>query len=124
MSGALPTDYVSPYTSTGLVRELADTMKCGIPTHPDWPETLSCSLVSMMMGKSRYIENVLGTIYSNHMVIVIGSSGISYKTVPLKKWMRPSRRHAGLLLNPARVRVEYQPLGVVGIIVPWIPEVL
>lgn len=37
----------------------------------------------------------------------------------LKGWMRPERRHPGLLLAPARVEVHYQPLGVVGIMVPW-----
>ena len=33
--------------------------------------------------------------------------------------MRPSRRKVGTAFQPARARVEYQPLGVVGIIVPW-----
>ncbi len=44
---------------------------------------------------------------------------INYTIKRLKKWMKPSRRHAGLLLSPATVRVEYQPLGVIGIMVPW-----
>ncbi|MGF1691702.1 coniferyl aldehyde dehydrogenase [Photobacterium kagoshimensis] len=44
---------------------------------------------------------------------------INYTIKRLKKWMKPSRRHAGLLLAPAKVEVIYQPLGVVGIIVPW-----
>lgn len=44
---------------------------------------------------------------------------IKYTIKQLKKWMKPSRRHAGLLLAPAKVEVIYQPLGVVGIIVPW-----
>nr|WP_268967866.1 aldehyde dehydrogenase family protein [Veronia nyctiphanis] len=37
----------------------------------------------------------------------------------LKKWMKPSRRFSGLLFLPATTKVQYQPLGVVGIIVPW-----
>lgn len=44
---------------------------------------------------------------------------ISYSYRKLKKWMRPERRSAGLLLAPASIKVHYQPLGVVGIIVPW-----
>lgn len=44
---------------------------------------------------------------------------INYTLKHLKKWMRPSRRHAGLLLSPAKVEVQYQALGVIGIIVPW-----
>ena len=46
-------------------------------------------------------------------------AGINYALKNLKKWMRPSRRHAGLLLAPSRVKVHYQPLGVVGVITPW-----
>lgn len=37
----------------------------------------------------------------------------------LKQWMKPSRRRVGLAFQPASARVVYQPLGVVGIIVPW-----
>lgn len=37
----------------------------------------------------------------------------------LKKWMKPSRRSAGLVFFPAKVAVHYQPLGVIGIVVPW-----
>lgn len=44
---------------------------------------------------------------------------INYTIKHLKKWMKPQRRHAGLLLSPAKVTVHYQPLGVIGIMVPW-----
>jgi coniferyl-aldehyde dehydrogenase len=46
-------------------------------------------------------------------------NSIKFISGKLKKWMRPSKRHAGLLLAPSKVEVQYQPLGVVGIIVPW-----
>ncbi|WP_299808296.1 coniferyl aldehyde dehydrogenase [uncultured Shewanella sp.] len=46
-------------------------------------------------------------------------NNINYSLKHLKKWMKPSSRHAGLLLSPAKIKVHYQPLGVVGIIVPW-----
>ncbi|WP_194756417.1 coniferyl aldehyde dehydrogenase [Aliidiomarina indica] len=45
--------------------------------------------------------------------------GIKYAKKRIKRWMRPSRRAVGLAFQPAKARVEYQPLGVVGIIVPW-----
>ncbi|WP_028025769.1 coniferyl aldehyde dehydrogenase [Enterovibrio calviensis] len=44
---------------------------------------------------------------------------LRYTKRKLKRWMKPSRRSAGLLLAPAKVEIHYQPLGVVGIIVPW-----
>ncbi len=44
---------------------------------------------------------------------------LNYALKHLKKWMKPSRRHAGLMLTPSSVTVHYQPLGVVGVITPW-----
>lgn len=46
-------------------------------------------------------------------------NNINYTIKHLKAWMKPSKRHAGLLLSPSKVSVHYQPLGVIGIIVPW-----
>lgn len=44
---------------------------------------------------------------------------INHTLKQLKKWMKPSRRHSGLMLFPSKVAVHYQPLGVVGVITPW-----
>lgn len=45
--------------------------------------------------------------------------GIHYASRHLKRWMKPSRRSVGMAFQPASAKVVYQPLGVVGIIVPW-----
>ncbi|MGK8440116.1 coniferyl aldehyde dehydrogenase [Ectopseudomonas hydrolytica] len=45
--------------------------------------------------------------------------GIHYASRRIRKWMKPSRRSVGLQFMPAAAKVVYQPLGVVGIIVPW-----
>jgi coniferyl-aldehyde dehydrogenase len=44
---------------------------------------------------------------------------IHYARRHLKKWMRASRRHVGMAFQPASAKVIYQPLGVIGVIVPW-----
>ena len=44
---------------------------------------------------------------------------IDYTLKHLKRWMKPSSRTAGIMFQPASAKVMYQPLGVVGIIVPW-----
>ena len=44
---------------------------------------------------------------------------INYTLKNLKKWMKSSKRHAGLMLAPSTVTVHYQPLGIVGVITPW-----
>ncbi|SNS19115.1 coniferyl aldehyde dehydrogenase [Tropicimonas sediminicola] len=37
----------------------------------------------------------------------------------LRGWMRPERRRVGLLMQPGRAELRYQPLGVVGILSAW-----
>ena len=46
-------------------------------------------------------------------------SSLKYMRKNLRAWMRPRSRHAGLAFTPAKVRVELQPRGVVGVISPW-----
>lgn len=45
--------------------------------------------------------------------------GVKYYTKNVRKWMRPEKRHVSALQMPASAKVYYQPLGVVGVIVPW-----
>jgi coniferyl-aldehyde dehydrogenase len=51
--------------------------------------------------------------------LVSVTNGIQYLLKHLARWMRPQRRHVALEFAPAKARIEYQPLGVVGIISPW-----
>ncbi|NMP30998.1 coniferyl aldehyde dehydrogenase [Thalassotalea sp. M1531] len=44
---------------------------------------------------------------------------IDYSIAHIKKWMKPSKRSVGVLFQPAKAYVMYQPLGVIGIITPW-----
>jgi coniferyl-aldehyde dehydrogenase len=44
---------------------------------------------------------------------------IDHLLAHLRRWMRPSRRRPELLFSTNRATVEYQPKGVVGIVVPW-----
>jgi coniferyl-aldehyde dehydrogenase len=45
--------------------------------------------------------------------------GIHYASQHLKGWMKASKRKVGVAFQPAAAKVIYQPLGVVGVIVPW-----
>lgn len=44
---------------------------------------------------------------------------IEYSKKRIKKWMKVQKRKVPMTLMPASVNVMYQPLGVVGIVVPW-----
>ncbi|MDZ7904085.1 MAG: aldehyde dehydrogenase family protein [Rheinheimera sp.] len=46
-------------------------------------------------------------------------NNISDAISKLGRWMKPSKRHVSILFQPASNQVVYQPLGVVGVIVPW-----
>lgn len=51
--------------------------------------------------------------------ILTSIAGINYSIGRLKKWMKPRRKHIGILFQPASGQVMYQPVGIIGIIVPW-----
>ena len=57
--------------------------------------------------ETRLLEVLGPTLEANHAIR------------KLRKWMRPRRRHTELLFATNAAWVEYQPKGVVGIIVPW-----
>lgn len=45
--------------------------------------------------------------------------GIAYYRKRLRRFMKPQKRHVPPMLMPASVYVQLQPVGVVGIVVPW-----
>lgn len=87
------------YTSSGLMLALSKIMHTGVPTHNDWAEILACLIIGLMTGMSRFISNAYGDLYANVFCIYIGASGLSFKTVPLKKVMRPLVNRLTALMN-------------------------
>jgi len=57
-------------------------------------------------------ETLLAEIFS-------AVEGIRFTAKRVGRWMKPERRCVNLAFMPGKARVMYQPLGVVGIIVPW-----
>lgn len=51
--------------------------------------------------------------------VMTSLEGLKYTKNNIAEWMKPDVRHVGPMQQPARARVVHQPLGVVGIIVPW-----
>jgi len=79
-----------------------------------------------MIARRREIEEAINTDFghrSRHetaIVEIIGViEGIKYLSSNLKKFMAPSKRNVALHMRFGSARVEYQPLGVVGVIAPW-----
>lgn len=60
------------------------------------------------------------SIDESKLLDVLGSIlEVNHAIGHVKSWMRPSKRHTELLFLSNKLRVQYQPKGVVGIIVPW-----
>lgn len=51
------------------------------------------------------------------LTVIIRS--IDYLSRNLRRFMKPERRHVGMVYRAGSAHVEYQPLGVVGIMAPW-----
>ncbi|USE01380.1 MULTISPECIES: coniferyl aldehyde dehydrogenase [unclassified Vibrio] len=71
-----------------------------------------CEAIAKDFGHRSSTETALLEIFSS-------IDGIIDARKQLKKWMRPKQRHTSVWFWPARNKVVPQPLGVVGIIVPW-----
>ncbi|MDX1676960.1 coniferyl aldehyde dehydrogenase [Arsukibacterium sp.] len=71
-----------------------------------------CNAVSQDFGYRSSDETRL-------LEIMPSLSGIDYHLKQLKHWLKPEKRHVHYSFMPASNRVMVQPLGVVGIIVPW-----
>lgn len=81
---------------------------------------------SAMIGRRKEIEEAVNADFghrSRHetaIVEILGViEGIRYLDRNLRKFMRPTRRHVALHMRFGKARIEYQPLGVVGVISPW-----
>lgn len=71
---------------------------------------LADALTKDFSGRSRH---------ETYAELLAAVQGIRYARRHLRRWMRPSRRRAGMLLATTSCRVYYQPKGVVGVMVPF-----
>ncbi|MEB3752800.1 coniferyl aldehyde dehydrogenase [Acinetobacter sp. MD2(2019)] len=83
-------------------------------------------LKTQLLKQQKQIANSIKQDFGNRskdetrlMELLPSIMGINYALKNLKEWMQPSKRHVSLLFQPAQAYVMYQPVGVVGIVVPW-----
>lgn len=84
------------------------------------------SLANLLVTEQKAIIDAISADFSNRSAdetllaeVLPSLHGVHYASKRVKKWMRPSRRSVGMQFMPASAKVIYQPLGVVGVIVPW-----
>ena len=108
-----------------LSAQRAAYLRDGAPSLPKRRSDLK-KFKAALLARRRAIEEAINTDFGNRsrhetaMMEVLGVvQGIDYLERNLRRFMRPARRHIALQMRFGSNRVEYQPLGVIGIISPW-----
>ncbi len=87
-----------------------------------WLEALERLIRENMPAIAEAIRSDFGnrSLHETQLLELFPSfEGIRHARRHLKSWMRPERRAVSMWFLPGRARVLHQPLGVVGVIVPW-----
>ncbi|WP_332304975.1 coniferyl aldehyde dehydrogenase [Rhizobium sp. GR12] len=81
---------------------------------------------STIIGHRKAIEDAINADFGHRSryetaIMEVGgvAEGTKYLIRNLRKFMAPSRRHVALHMRMGNARIEYQPLGVVGVMSPW-----
>lgn len=115
----------TPSLEDVLARQRAAFLTDGTPTLAQRRADLK-KLRALVIARRKEIEDALDADFghrSRHetavMEILALVQGIDYLRKNLRRFMAPSRRHVALPFRSASAHVEYQPLGVIGIMAPW-----
>ncbi len=111
-----------------LERQREDYLQEGVVSAATRQDRLERAISLLMAHQDRLVEAMSSDFghRSSHQSLftdIAGSVGpLRHAQKHLEKWMRPEKRKAGpfpLNVLGAKARVDYQPLGVVGVISPW-----
>ena len=108
-----------------LARQRAAFLRDGPPSLAERREKLR-KLRAALLARRSDLESAVDADFghrSRHetaiMEMLALTWGIDYLLRNLRRFMRRERRHVALPMQFARSWVEYQPLGVIGIVAPW-----
>ncbi|TYO67109.1 coniferyl aldehyde dehydrogenase [Bradyrhizobium hipponense] len=108
-----------------LARQRAAFLREGAPSLAQRRADLS-KFRAAIIGHRKAIEDAINADFghrSRHETAIMEVGGIAegtkYLIRNLRKFMAPTRRHVALHMRMGNARVEYQPLGVVGVMSPW-----
>jgi coniferyl-aldehyde dehydrogenase len=120
----------APTTSASRLREALDRQRNAFLAEDVWPAAARRErlrrLHGMLLTHQDHIVAAVNQDFghrSRHETLMADLAPsvetIKYLIRHLGRWMRAERRSVALHFMPARLRVLYQPLGVVGVIAPW-----
>lgn len=73
----------------GFIPEFRDFLLDHVPTSRDWAESIAISLLSTAVGGDVFVRSKIGHLKLNLWFLMVGPSGISYKSVPLNYYVFP-----------------------------------
>ncbi|MBN2993294.1 coniferyl aldehyde dehydrogenase [Pseudomonas cedrina subsp. fulgida] len=122
--------YLQDSQALDHLQELFDTQRRAYAAHPMPPaaqrQQWLKALRDLLSNERQALINAISKDFSHRSAdetlfaeLMPSLHGIHYASKHLKGWMKPSRRAVGIAFQPASAKVIYQPLGVVGVIVPW-----
>ena len=129
----MPVDSAHPHDASALqsdLHSLLDMQRKAYAAHPFPPlaqrQQWLKSLRQLLSREREVLIDAISQDFSHRSPdetlfaeLMPSLHSLDYTLKHLKRWMRPSSRSVGMTLQPASAKVVYQPLGVVGIIVPW-----
>jgi len=98
----------SPFPEEKLRKQQLTALKKSLLKHKD----RLVKAISADFGCRSADESLLADILTTVMCI-------DHALKHLRDWMQPQSRSVSLIFQPAKARIMYQPLGVVGIMAPW-----
>ena len=113
-----------------FMQDIFEQQKHAFLSHPypqkkERKEMLRALKKSLLKNKARLLK-CLSADYSHRSDddsliadILPSVMTINHTLSHLKQWMKPEKRRVSMVFQPAKAWIEHQPLGVVGIIVPW-----
>lgn len=108
-----------------LAAQRAAYRREGAPSLADRRADLSKFRTALIANRSKIeaaIDNDFGhrSRHETSIMEIAGLvGGIDYLSKNLRRMMRPEKRHVAIHMRTGSARVEYQPLGVVGVMAPW-----
>ena len=113
------------YLNDLLLSQKAAFLENPMPSVAQRIESLN-NLKSLIIDNSDAIVSAISMDFSNRAEsetllaeIFPLLDAIEYSKKRIKKWIKTQKRKAPLTIAPSTLEVMYQPLGVVGIVVPW-----
>ena len=93
-----------------------------LETRRRWLKRLRTLLVEQQQALIEAVSQDFGNRSADETLfaeLLPSLQSIDHVSRHLRRWMKPSRRPLGIAFQPGSAQVIYQPLGVVGVIVPW-----